>query len=309
MAVSADIFVNDDSVLSDPIDGVIVGVFDSTTYAPIAQGTTDVTGKATFLLPGAVSPGLDYEVRLFKLGVLFDNPFLVSVIEPVVTTNKFDVTGTLLSLTPAVDPRLCRCTGRFMNFSNSPMANIAIRIMPISEAGFQNPKVVDGNMVAADGMLFHTDEDGMISIDLLRNAQFFIMFAGEDEENRCITIPDRTSVNLIDLIHPVPVSASWDSTDAPGNAVSIQVGETKEVKFSLLFTDYQTRSSGISEYVLLDNSDDTKAAAVSRDGSIVLDGLVAGTTNITITEKPGVLPVTIPAYTVTAPTLVVTVTP
>lgn len=309
MAVTADVYVSDDSLATNPIAGVVVSVLDSSTFVEVAQGITDVNGKASFVIPGAVTPGLTYEVRCFKLGVRFLNPFQIAVEEPVVTTNEFDVSGTLLTLPTSVDPRRCKCTGRFMNFSNDPIEGAVVRIMAKADSGYQTPKVVDGNLVSAETMALRTDSDGIISVDLLRGGEYYVTFSGEDDVVWCIVVPDRSSVNFIDLIHPAPVTLDWDDTDAPGDAISVAVGETKEVKYSVTFTDYQVKTSGVDSVVQITNSDGAVMEVAAGDGLIVVRGLVAGSAQVTSSMKEGFLPPLIPYPTITSPALVVTVTP
>src|SRR4051812_24515311 len=124
MATPVNIFIKDNTVSTLPIAGVIANVYNPSTLALIASATSDGSGRAAFSLPGSTSPGITYEVRFFKLGVIFANPKTIQVIEPVVTNNDFDMAGTLLTLEVASDPRCCRCTGRFLDYSNRPLSNI-----------------------------------------------------------------------------------------------------------------------------------------------------------------------------------------
>lgn len=309
MAVTADIYVKDDTVVPAAIPGVIVSVLDSTTFAEVAQGVTDVNGKASFVLPGNVTPGLTYEVRFYKLGVRFANPVQIQVEEPVVTTNKFDFSGTLLTLPTATDPRVCRCTGIFKNFSNSPIVGAVVRFMAKAEAGTQIPKVVDGNLISAEVLATKTDEDGSVSVDLLRGGHYFVTFSGEDDVVWEIHVPDRSSVDLIELIHPGPVSLDWDDTDAPGDAITLAVGETKTVHYSVLFTNYESLTEGVLQYLDFTNGDDALISVAVGEGVAIICGLAAGSTTVTAAAKPDVLPIRVPDNSITAPALSVTVTP
>lgn len=311
MAVTVDIFVKDDAPLPAPIQGAVVSVLNSITFVEVAQSTTDVNGKASFLLPGSASPGTTYEVRIFKLGVRFGNPVLIQVQDPlgVGVTNIFDVSGTLLTLPAATDPRRCRCTGRFFNFSNEPIPGAVFRVMAKAESGRQVPKVVDGNMISAEVMIFHTDDDGMVSMDLLRGGEYYITFSGDDDVIWNIVVPDRTSVNLVDLIHPKPVSLAWDSTDAPGNAVSVAVGQIAIVKYTITFSDYQTRTQGLDKLIQVTNSDGTLAEVGAGDGQVGIKGLSAGAVLVTVASKSPFVPSIIPEPAITAPALTVTITP
>lgn len=314
MAVAVDIFVKDDSAIPGVITGVVVGVFDSVTFAPVAQAVTDGTGKASFLLPGSALPGTVYEVRFFKLGVFFPNPVQIAVLDPVVppASNIFDFSGTLVGTLPvATDPRVCRCTGRFMNYSNRPIANTVFRVFADqSQPGFEVPLVVDGNLVASQAMDFKTDDDGYVTVDLLRGGQYRVMFPSQEEKIWCIDVPDRSSVNLIDLIFPYPVSLSWDPSVAPGDAVTVTVGQMLEVPFSVIFSNYLTISKGIQQWLTFTNSDDTKmSVAVSDSGMVIITGVAAGSAQVTGVNRSDLNPSRVPTYSTLVPPLTVTVSP
>lgn len=314
MAVAVDIILQDDSVLPAAIQGAVVGVFDPVTFASVAQGTTDVNGKASFLLPGAISPGTLYEVRYFKTGVHFANPVQIQVLEPVSppNTNIFNGTGTLVGgLPPAVDPRVCRCTGRFVNYKNQPIPQMTVRIWhDQTESAIGVPTVVDGNLVAAQSMTFATDVNGYLSVDLFRTGEYKLMFPGEEETVHCIIVPDRESVNLIDLIYPYPVYLTWDPTAAPGNAVSVAVGATVVVPFTFTFSNYITVSKGIGQWATFTNGDNTlMEVTVSQAGEVSILGKSPGTAQVTGASLPNLLPSRVPYYNIQIPTLVVTVTP
>lgn len=309
MSVPVDIYLKDGTPSTLPISGVSVSVLDPTTFAVIATAVSDVTGRASFLLPGAPAPGTPYEVRFFKLGVVFANPQQIRVEEPALTTNKFDMSGTLLTLPAATDPRVCRCTGRFVSFDNRPIANAMVRLNAKSESGYQVPKIVDGNLVSAEAYTSKTDGSGFISIDLIRGAEYFITFAGEDDVVWCITVPDRSSANLIDLIHPAPVQLKWDSVLAPGNAVSVQVGETKSIPFTIVYSDYEETGIGAVKWVTFTNSDDAVMGVGYSDGTVSVTGVAAGIAQVTVEMLANLRPARVPDYSIAFTPLAVTVTP
>jgi len=309
MTVPVDIYVKDDTAGTLPIAGVFVSVLDPVTFVVAASATTDGTGRAAFVLPGTVTPGTLYEARFFKLGVRFANPMQIRVEEPAVTTNKFDMSGTLLVLPAATDPRVCRCTGRFVSFSNTPIAGATVRFMALASSGYQVPKVVDGNLVSAEAYAMRTDADGFVELDLIRGAQYYITFSGEDDTVWNICVPDRASVNLIELIHPAPVQLNWDALEAPLNAVSVQVGQTKVVHFTLVYSDYEETGEGSAKWIKFINSDDALMSVGYGSGTVSIEGVAAGIANVTVEMLPDLKPVRVPPYNVTAPTLVVTVTP
>lgn len=322
MAVSVNIYVSDNELTPAPISGVVVAAFDPTTFTLMGQSTTDTNGQAVFLLPGDVAPGKSIEVRLFKLGVIFDNPMTIKVLEPVVpgTPNDFDIyaTGMPGNLPVATDPRCCRCTGQFVDLTNTPIPNLAVRVMAQAESGTQIPKVVDSRMVAAEAMPFTTDANGRVSIDLVRGGSFWVTFAGEDEKVWPILVPNRSSANLIDLIHPQPVTLYYDGTVAPGNSVTVAVGSRVIVPFGLLFSDWEIIGQGLGGWATVMNSDPSIAGVgitnspnptAELPGALAIDGLTPGVVTITATATQDHVPSRVPAYSIAAPTLIVTVTP
>lgn len=311
MAVTVDIYVKDSAVVPQPIQSVVVGVFNPITFAPVAQALTDVTGKASFLLPGSASPGTQYEVRFFKLGVFFANPVAIAVLDPVTPpdSNIFDFSGVLTSPGVPTDPRVCRCYGRFVNYSNQPIPNATVRVFATQEAGFEQPLIVDGNLVASQTMYLKTDANGYLKVDLHRGGEYKLMYAGEEEVLWTINVPDQPYINFTDLLHPYPVSISYDPSVAPGNAVSVQVGVKVEVPFSALFSNYLTITHGLLEWLLFTNGDDTKLDLWAGNGFLEIQGKAVGVATVTGANRPELKPTRVPYYNTSVPTLTVTVTP
>lgn len=306
MAVAVNVFVKDTEAAPSAIQGVVVSVFDSITLAQIASATTDVNGRAAFLLGAGT-----YEVRLLKIGVLFNNPVAIAVVDPVVppNTNDFDTTGTLLTLPVSVDPRKCRCTGRFFGIDGGPQVNSLVRIYSKGDYGDQVPKIVDGNLISGEAFNLHTDSNGYVTVDLYRTGQYWLVFAGEDETAWTLTVPDRSSANLVELVFPVAVLIEWDPTDAPGNAVSLAVGESKEVHFTVRFSNYIDYSESVTKKVTFDNSEPNLVdATVSSETAImVVLGKAAGVSTIQASVNLDEIPNRVPPPGVLPNALTVTV--
>lgn len=340
MAVSVNVFVKDTQVVPQPVSGVVVNVYNAMTLAFVTSGTTDGLGQASFLLPGSVSPGTNYELRFYKSGAIFQNPKTIAVLEPVAppNTNDFDVSATVVTLPVATDPRMCRCTGQFITFGGQPVPNTLVQVLAILGAGsltkppdmpivpwlynppplppniltgFQVPKVVDGKMVSLEAMEYRTDENGKVTFDLVRNGQYYLTFAGEEDHVWPVCVPDQSFANLIELIHPEPKTLTWDATDAPGNAISVAVGETKSVHFSVLFSNFISYAKNLSHIIQFTNSDGDKADVFydSGLGVVNITGRAAGALNVTVDVLPNLTPVRVPPYAITASPLAVTITP
>lgn len=301
----ADIYIKDASVVPNAVVDAIVSLLDPTTSVPVAQVVTDANGKAGFLVPNGI-----YEVRVFKRG--YQTPVASVLIDSSQPTNIFDLTVENLTALPnAVDSRLCRCTGRFVDFSNRPRKGVTFRVMAQAEAGFQVPKVVDGSMVFEDSMAFQTDENGKVSIDLFRGGEYYVTFAGEDDVAWNIKVPDRASMNLIELIHPAPASLTWDALAAPGGAVTVQVGEQIIVPVSMTFTDFQTISEGLDKWIIFTNSDGeiAEVSFATNLGAMAIRGLTSGSAQVTVDLRSGILPSRTPLPSLTVTPLSITVVP
>lgn len=316
MAVNVNVLVTDAQVVPAPIAGVVANIYDpAANFAFVASATSDSAGQAAFLLPGLAAPGQLYEVRFYKLGVILPNPVSIQVIEPQnsPTTNTFTVqaTGIPSALPVASDPTLCRCTGVFLDLQNRPVRNMLVRIYPNPEPGFQTPKVVNGNLIAAESFEVYTDANGRVSFDLFRGGEYNLMYAGEEDNPWNISVPDRSSINLIDLIHPAPVSLSWDPSIAPGNAVALGVGQSVNVPFTVLFSDFETNVA-LDKWLNITFPDPAPFTAqfliTSTGVFLILTGVASGSAAVTIGLQGGNLPNRIPNYSLSAPQLNVTVT-
>jgi hypothetical protein len=306
VSAPVDLFVSTADLPSSAVAGVDVSVFDPSTFAFVTSAVTDANGRAAFLLPDAPGPGMLYEVRFYKMGFVFNNPGSIAVISsPAV--NKFDVSCTQVGVFGIpVDPLVCRCVGRFLSISNTPLVNAMVRISAVVD---QLPAVVGGNLAPAESSEFHTDQHGFIVADLVRSRQYYVSIAGETDRSWPFYTPDRPSANLIDLIHPVPVSIEFPTLPPPPT-VTLAVGEQVAVPVVLTFSDYRTTSQDLTTFVEMTNSDSTVVdAALMNNGDLILVGKVPGTVTLTTALGPNLTPTRIPSTQLSAPILTVTVTP
>lgn len=138
---AVDVFVQDDALVPQPLAGVIVSFYDAGTLALVTTATTDALGQAAVLLPDDT-----YEVRCFKYGYAI--PVAQILVDVGALTNKFDAVAEDLTVLPvATDPRMCRCTGMFVNYEGVPVRGVSFRLMNNVLTNQQKPKIVDGKMV------------------------------------------------------------------------------------------------------------------------------------------------------------------
>lgn len=319
MTVPVNVNIYSDPSYSIPISGVAVGVYDQSSLAELAYGVTDVNGRMACIL----DPGT-YECRVSKYGVRFQNPTNIIVVDGV-GPNNFVGLGLLLTIPAAVDPRCCTVTGRFMGLNNQPISGATVRFSSKTaldstkqnkpgEADEQSntriPISVDGNGIVSSGWTMKTDTSGFASMDLIRGANLFVTFSGEDDQLWEITVPDRASANLFDLINPYPVSLAWDQTDAPGNAVTLVAGgDGAEVHYDVFFSDFIEREDGLSSSVEIKSDNINVALVEDLDGRIVIAGRGVGTAHVTVKLKNCDHPVRFPTPVLTYTPITVTVTP
>lgn len=278
------------------IQGVSVGVFDPTTFTEIAVAQTDANGMAAFLLDVGV-----YEVRLQKSMTRFLKPYRIEVTD--LGPNGFTTYGSPVAPSTPIDVTICRCTAFLKNLANAPIPNLPVQVVAKVETGRQVPKVLSGNLLAAEGIVRHTDAEGMVFFDLPRCGEFNVVYAGEEDHVYPIKVPDRASANLIDLMFPFPVSLEWDAVDAPSGTASIKVGENKLIHWKMNYSDFQKKSEGIG-WLQFENSDSTVARVLAGEGALLVSGLAPGTIDITATT---VIPLDatsrFPAVAITVPVL------
>lgn len=222
------VFVEDQN--SDPIEGVLVRVFDATGVTFLSQDFTDALGIADFSLDGD-DPPIEYQVRLSKTGVAFDgnlgdsskSPQLIEVYSPPASspsgTDDFTVIGQTFERPAATDPRLCRASGFFKRPDAQPYGNLDVIFTPVFK-----PTVVDGNAVMGGQIHCRTDVDGYLEIDLYRNGEYKVSVETLEDCPRLVVVPDLPSENLIDLLFPVVEEVVFDPT-----SVALAVGESIEV--------------------------------------------------------------------------------
>ena len=309
MAVPVNIFVTRASM---PDVGVTAQLFDPDLgLLFVAEAISDAQGRAAFLVPGAPSPGKSYEVRLFKIGTVFPNPRAIQVLDPVVApaTNDWDVAGQPVgNFGVPTDQRLCRCVGRLFNYSRQPVVNGVVRVLTDVELFKKNPKVVDNDLISAESMETRTDHEGYFVFDLLRTGEYFIAFSGEIDKVWNFKVPDRSSFNIVDLIHPYPLSLSWGMT---GNVLVMGAATVVELPITVAFSDDIVRTTELYQWIEFLNSDTAIIDAVFSGGNTLrITSKIPGSAVITPSVIPGLFPKRVPDYNLGATQpLQVTVTP
>lgn len=287
----------------------------------VTQNTTALVGGEAYceLALDGNDPPETYTIRLSMTGVAFDGtlgddsktPQTISVYSPpaaapVTGTNNFQVQGQTFTLPTATDPRMCRCSGYFVDASGRPLENVDIHFVPVcyneGQADFA-PLIVDGLGVMGDKIITRTDEDGYLEIDLYRTAEISALVQGLEHSRRVIKVPDTASISLIDLLFPVVTSIAF----AP-DPVTVATGATVDVVLTILASDGQELDPTDQDVVF--TSSDVGVASIqiqSDTGALRIMGVAAGATTI-VAERADDTIVTIPEEPVTYAPLAVTVT-
>ena len=262
--------INVSTALGDPIEGVLIKVYDPTGTTFYSESTTDVNGDAGFLLET-----LSYTMRFYKFQVGFRQPQHFDVVAP--GSNDFDVVGEPSTLPIATDPRLCRCSGFFRDLDGSPKRSLDIHII-----GNFNPILLDEAAIISEERHFRTDDNGYGQIDLIRGAEYTANVESINGRwQRCIRVPDLASCNLPDLLLPIVERVILD----PPGPYSLSVGQT------LLVTPQVFDSAGVQltgaavADVQWKSSDGTILLVAPASTTITLRGNATGTAQLLATRK------------------------
>jgi hypothetical protein len=304
----------------EPVVGVLVRVFDETGTTFITQDSTVLVGGnaiVDFTLDGDTPP-ISYTIRLSKTGVAFDgtegddnkSPQLIDIYSPPTEapndSNDFLVVAQTFTMPVATDPRLCRCSGYFKDASGRALPGLDIQLINQFK-----PALVDGYAVMGAKLDLRTDDDGYVEVDLYRTGIYHAMVesmqAAESSDtgaivmDRDVTVPDRSSANLIDLLFPVVKSIVWDPA-----TVAVGVGNTVDVVPTATASDYRVLAGAAIEDVLYEIADTTIANVAPTVDKLTITGIKAGTTTLVATRKDQTI-VTVPVVDITGSPLTVTV--
>jgi hypothetical protein len=281
------VFVEDQELpTANPIENVLVKVFDSTGATFITQDYTDVLGIADFTLDGD-DPANEYQIRLSKTGVAFDgalgddskSPQLIEVYSPPANApngnNDFTVQGQTFVRPTASDPLMCKVSGHFKRGDGLAYPNLDVIFTPLFK-----PAIVSDAGIMGGQIVTRTDDDGYIEIDLYRNGEYSVSVETLDDYPIKIYIPDLSSFNLAHLLFPVVSQVVFDPTSA-----SITVGEEKEVETTVTASDNRVLDGTAAGDVEYEVDDESVATVSVLNDNLVITGVSAGTTQIDVSRR------------------------
>lgn len=266
---SVDVYALDDTLLHNPISGLTVRVFNSTGTTFLTQDVTDVVGHAGFTL----DDGTSYSLRFYKFGVQVTQPQVIAVTTPTPTLlNSFNIYGTVFQHPIAIDARLCRASGYFRDITGAKQPAVDMFFI-----GQFDPILLEGACVLSERRTARTDQEGYACIDLIRGARYLVTLQGFEDSQRQIEVPDRSSVNLPDLLFPVVDSVALSPAGPYSLAVGVQLILTPTV-----LSSNQVPIDGIAAGDIIWSSSDPSILAVSplSGTQLVLQGISPGVADI-----------------------------
>jgi len=273
--VTCRVYTRSDVPPNDPIVGAGVRIYDETGTVLETAGVTNASGFFQFDVIGTPDPAPTcYQARCSRTGVAFTNPELILVYDPPLVPNEYDILGQLLTLPVAPDPLFCRCSGYFTDPGGRPVADAVVRFMNQFE-----PLVLSGTGVLSK-VEVRTDAAGYAVVDLVRGGKYTATVSGLHDERLDITVPDRSSVNLIDLLFPVVASATF----APVGPWLVAVGAELAVVVTVTTSSYVVLEGTANGDMRYATADPSVAVVVVQEDRLLLRGVGVGATTLDLTR-------------------------
>lgn len=279
-----DVLVQDVAVPNDPVDGVVVRVYDVTGTTLITSGTTDVTGHVSFMLDGD-DPPIRYQLRTYKQGIAIPQPKYVDIYSPPAAsstgTNNFILQAEVFTLPQAVDPKLCRVSGYIKDPAGRPKRGIDIHFIHRF-----NPLVVGEGLDGAVGIfgervVQRTDKDGYFQIDLWRKGCYRAVVESHENAGRTILVPDLAATNINLLLFPRVYAVLFD----PPAPWSLGVGQELVIDVQVQLTSgYIAESTAVEDVEYTLPSGTVSVSLEVRDAQLVLRGIAPGAAALSLTR-------------------------
>lgn len=277
------VVVLDAVVPHDPVEGLVVRVYDETGTTFITSGTTDSDGTVSLTLEGD-DPAVSYQLRTFKQGVSIPQPQVIEVFSPAslspTGTNSFSIDANVFVLPEAVDPRLCRVSGYIKDPAGRPKAGIDIQFIHRF-----NPLVVGegATMVGVLGerVAQRTDRNGYFQLDLWRGGCYRAIVDSHDNVGRVVYVPDQAATNVMALLFPRAHAVVFD----PPGPWSVAAGSELVVRTTVELTSGYVIEGTAPDDLLYEVSPGSVAVALEvRDDALVFRGLAPGAATLSITR-------------------------
>lgn len=275
------ITVLDTELSPNPVDDVVVRVYDSTGTTLITAGTTGTVnpGEVEFTLDGDADGEL-YQLRFYISGGEIPSPQYIEVFSPPANAptgaNNFEITASLFTLPPATDPQLCRASGYVVGPDGKPRRGIDIHFIPTFK-----PMVVSDKAVLGERVAIRTDEDGYVQVDLFRKSAYYATVESHENIQREIAVPDRSSTNIAHLLFPIVAAVEYD----PTGPHSVAVGAVLELTPTVIASSFAELCDVADDDVEYTIDDITIASVTILSDRIEVRGLAPGVTNLRVTRR------------------------
>jgi hypothetical protein len=284
------------------VSGVVINVYDLSAVFQ-TSGTTDGSGNVNIMLPDAT-----YNVLLYKVGVVILPRQPQQIVVDHTQSNNFQVTAHIPSRPESTDPRRCTISGYVLGVDGLPDTHRLI---------FETKEdllVLSGNVIAP----YHrrevaSDQNGYFQFELLRATQYEAYFLFPQElfnmqpGRLFIETPDAASVNLSDLLFPIPINLTFSAS-----TISLVAGGLPDdsITYGIASSDGNVHTITGTPWagVAITNTNGLVVTTALVDGKIILTPMSPGTAVITtVREMPSIV-VFDPLPTYTSDTVTVTVT-
>jgi hypothetical protein len=276
---------------SEPVEGVIVRVFNPSGSTFYTQQTTDADGKASFLLFTQ-----SYSMRFYKFQATFSQPQQFEVLAAP-EVNAFNVTAEVFTPPIANDARLCRCWGYFRDPDGSAQEYLDMHFYPEF-----SPIILEGAGVVPRKMAIRTDDKGYAQIDLIRGGCYRVTIEGQEHEERYIRVPDLSRANLPNVLYPIVKRVAFD----PPGPYELALGAELEVTPTVYDSAGATLTGTGQNDVNWKSSDTDILGLQVKESTVVLRGAGVGTANILVERRDQSI-ISIPSYPIEGQPLEVTV--
>lgn len=286
------VYVYTKTNLGAPLENALVRIYDNT-FAFQSEGYTNSQGRSgPFLINDGViyiSPQLD--------GYSFPGLPYTSTISADIS---LDTVATKAS-NPATDGNFCRVWGSIKHPNNTPVRKPGIRFSLLQDIVRTTQDVVVGDI------LIRGNDNGYVSVDLLRNAWYMtslpnidypIRFIGDDSlmmqgfMPQPRKVPNSAELQLADFLFPIPSRVSFSTpnlailVDEQNTDALLTVIMSNGCEASYIDPTTSVEQATAMKEMLSFSSDDTNIAEISVDdsGNITVLGVAPGTASITVTR-------------------------
>jgi hypothetical protein len=205
---------------------------------------------------------------------------------------------------------MCLIYGYLADVSKQPIRQGTIVFLPrlfepdakVSGLPFPTQPTVVDNKILVNEVRVETDDNGYVEVKLPRTSIFDVHVYGLEtpgvEIISQVYIPDQPGARLEDVLFPYV-----ESVDTEFGSVSMSVDETEELELTVVGSNGQPVTAGLSAFIEFTSSDeDVVSVSIGDEGQLLLTALSAGSATITVSRVEDTSAPRVPAI----PDLVVT---